>query len=398
MLNRGGKSSSAIPLIWFCLIAIWVLGSTASGSQRRPRHSRKSGKALVRSLSQVKSQKKEAKAELKVTRIQAVAMKVDIAAADAKLESTIDTLENIRGRLGKAKLERAHTASELSKVLLQLAQTKRMVQARIRAIYMQGDQEAISAVAGTKTAGEVAAQGFLMGAIERKDREVFDRYTELKREVAIKKRREDEIIEEVTRLEGAEVDQTHVLSNDRKTKSKLLKNLQAKQQSLEQMIHQFNRDEEQITAQIDAFERSRRTFNRGRVSHRGSFSGRFLRPVNGPITSTFGMRFHPILHRVRMHTGIDFGASYGTPIHAAAGGEIIYANFMGGYGRVVIIDHGGGFSTVYGHSSRIFVSVGQHVAQGQVIAAVGASGLATGPHLHFEIRVNGRPVNPIGKF
>ena len=109
------------------------------------------------------------------------------------------------------------------------------------------------------------------------------------------------------------------------------------------------------------------------------------------------MRYHPILHITRMHTGLDFGAPIGTSIHAAADGVVISTSYMRGYGRVVIVDHGGGVSSVYAHTSQSYVSNGQHVARGQRIAAVGSTGLSTGPHLHFEIRIDGHPVDPLSR-
>jgi len=116
----------------------------------------------------------------------------------------------------------------------------------------------------------------------------------------------------------------------------------------------------------------------------------FIWPVNGPVVSPFGMRWG------RMHTGIDIGVSYGTPIHAAASGQVIYAGWMEGYGNLVFIDHGRGISTGYAHQSSIAVSNGQSVTQGQVIGYVGCTGHCFGPHLHFEVRVNGTPVDPLG--
>ncbi|MCX6372704.1 MAG: M23 family metallopeptidase [Actinobacteria bacterium] len=119
-------------------------------------------------------------------------------------------------------------------------------------------------------------------------------------------------------------------------------------------------------------------------------------PVNASVGSPFGWRIHPILGYRKFHTGIDLGVAYGTPIHAADSGTVIYATWMGGYGNVIIIDHGRGISTLYAHQSSLAVGTGTRVVRGQVIGYVGSTGFSTGPHLHFEVRVNGNPVDPMG--
>ncbi|MDX6491542.1 MAG: hypothetical protein QOD43_1787 [Gaiellaceae bacterium] len=116
----------------------------------------------------------------------------------------------------------------------------------------------------------------------------------------------------------------------------------------------------------------------------------FIWPVNGPVTSGFGMRWG------RMHEGIDIGVASGTPIHAAASGRVVYSGWMSGYGNLVAIDHGRGISTAYAHQSSIGVGNGQTVSQGQVIGYVGCTGHCFGPHLHFEVRINGSAVDPLG--
>jgi murein DD-endopeptidase MepM/ murein hydrolase activator NlpD len=123
---------------------------------------------------------------------------------------------------------------------------------------------------------------------------------------------------------------------------------------------------------------------------------RFSWPVNGPITSPFGYRNDPVLGGNRLHAGVDIGASSGTPIKAAGDGVVVMAGWNGGYGNFTLIDHGGGLATGYGHQSRIGVRVGQHVSTGEVIGNVGSTGASTGPHLHWEVRVNGTPVDPMG--
>ncbi|MBR1805118.1 MAG: peptidoglycan DD-metalloendopeptidase family protein [Selenomonadaceae bacterium] len=122
--------------------------------------------------------------------------------------------------------------------------------------------------------------------------------------------------------------------------------------------------------------------------------GGMIWPISGPITSEFGWRTHPIFGNARFHSGLDIGGDYGLPIHAAQSGVVIEAGWIGGYGNTVMIEHGGGIVTLYGHNESLAVSVGQHVNQGDVIAYCGSTGNSTGPHCHFEVRVGGEPVSP----
>lgn len=127
----------------------------------------------------------------------------------------------------------------------------------------------------------------------------------------------------------------------------------------------------------------------------GLGNGELINPSDGPITSSFGWRRHPILGYLRFHSGIDFGASYGSVIRAAESGRVIFAGWYSGYGNTAIVNHGDGITTLYGHISKLYVSEGQMVQVGQALAAVGSTGLSTGPHLHFEVRKNGEPVDPM---
>jgi len=115
----------------------------------------------------------------------------------------------------------------------------------------------------------------------------------------------------------------------------------------------------------------------------------FVWPVSGPVVSGFGMRWG------RMHEGIDIAAGMGTPVHAAAAGTVIHAGWLGGYGNLVVLDHGDGLATAYAHASALLVVVGQSVSQGETVSLVGSTGHSTGPHLHFEVRVNGVAVDPL---
>jgi murein DD-endopeptidase MepM/ murein hydrolase activator NlpD len=119
-------------------------------------------------------------------------------------------------------------------------------------------------------------------------------------------------------------------------------------------------------------------------------------PIPGAsLTSTYGLRIDPIAGTVGFHPGVDFGADAHTPIHAAAAGIVIVAGDCGGYGNCVVIDHGTSIATLYGHQSQVLVHVGDTVTAGQVIGQVGSTGISTGPHLHFEVRLHGAPIDPV---
>lgn len=125
-------------------------------------------------------------------------------------------------------------------------------------------------------------------------------------------------------------------------------------------------------------------------------TGEYVWPVQGRVSSPFGYRIHPIFNVRKMHTGIDLSASFGTSIRAADSGVVIQAGWRGGYGKTVVVSHGSGLTTLYAHQSTILASVGEAVSQGDVIGKVGSTGYSTGPHLHFEVRLNGSPVDPMG--
>jgi murein DD-endopeptidase MepM/ murein hydrolase activator NlpD len=152
---------------------------------------------------------------------------------------------------------------------------------------------------------------------------------------------------------------------------------------------------EKASNEVANFLRRQEATPQGRARAAIPYHGGFSFPVSGRITSPFGMRFHPILHRYKLHTGIDFGVGIGTPIHCAGNGVVVHAGWWGAYGNAVIVDHGGGITTLYGHMSKVLCRNGQNVQRGTVLGLVGSTGWSTGPHCHFEVRKNGVPVNPL---
>ncbi|MBD2517952.1 peptidoglycan DD-metalloendopeptidase family protein [Nostoc sp. FACHB-973] len=179
------------------------------------------------------------------------------------------------------------------------------------------------------------------------------------------------------------------------SQSELIQRLNSDRLALEAAQNQLERESKNLEVLIQqkvAQAAQAKTNSRTSIIIQGT--GMFTYPSDAPTSSPFGWRMHPVLGYRRFHAGLDFAASYGSTIRAADSGTVIFAGWYGGYGRAVIIDHGKGITTLYGHTSELYVTEGQAVERGQAIAAVGSTGLSTGPHLHFEVRRNGSPVNP----
>lgn len=182
---------------------------------------------------------------------------------------------------------------------------------------------------------------------------------------------------------------------------------QAQLTAQQQLIGRLNTDKQALEAAQEQLATDSRSIgrliqkqvaaaNKTILPNSGIFgTGQLNYPSEAEITSTFGWRIHPILGYSRFHSGLDFGTDYGSTIRAADNGVVIFAGWYGGYGYAVVINHGKGISTLYGHNSKLLVAEGQTVQRGDAIASAGSTGLSTGPHLHFEVRKDGEPVDPL---
>jgi len=227
---------------------------------------------------------------------------------------------------------------------------------------------------------DIRAQAALLDAVQVK-------VTELKRQsaIAVARRRADEQAAAKAAASVAELVRTQAAA---------VAVISARKAAEQARLNALEKQQARLRAILAA---------RARAEHGGrsvaqSGHGYLSFPVNAPITSGFGMRFHPVLHYWRLHAGVDFGAPCGTPVHAAADGVVVRAGYAGGFGNQVVLDHGRvngvGLATSYNHLSR-FVVTGGRVSRGEVIAYSGTTGLSTGCHLHFEVYVNGEHVNPM---
>lgn len=375
-------------MIRWILALVLVVTLAPIAEPQRSRESRQ--RKLQSELRDVQRQKARAQRQLQITRRAARAVTADLVVVDNRLNELEDALDRTTSRLSQSRNEQERLALELQAATQRLDIRREQVRQRLRRMYIRGEASYLSALAGSATTGDLASRKFLQDRIARADRELFEDFVSLREGVAVKLNRQRSLTQEIGSLVNEQRGQQDNLEETKEEKRQTLAQLRSKTRELQQMLRQFEADEASIAAQIAAF--------RPRPGQALTpFTGRFRRPVNGPITSGFGMRMHPVLRIRRLHAGVDFGARTGTPIMAAADGQVITATYMRGYGNTVILAHGSGITTVYAHCSRLLVSAGQRVRQGEVIARVGSTGLSTGPHLHFEIRVNGRPVNPLGR-
>jgi murein DD-endopeptidase MepM/ murein hydrolase activator NlpD len=267
---------------------------------------------------------------------------------------------------------------------------------RLVAIYESDDPGTLDVVLSSTSLGDLLDKLDFVKQVNVQDRRIADEVLAAKQEAKAARLRTKYARARVAReaqviaVRTAQVRQVHdeLVSN----RDVLANSRAAKQESLSKLSAGERADVGEIDAlaAVSAGLQSRILAAQSATRDTTPSSSGLIWPVSGPITSPFGWRWG------RMHEGIDIGVGYGTPIGAAAGGTVIYAGWMEGYGNLVVIDHGGGLATAYGHQERIAVSVGEQVTQGQTIGYVGCTGHCFGPHLHFEVRVNGAPVDPLG--
>ena len=267
--------------------------------------------------------------------------------------------------------------------------TRGIYKKRLRDIYENGQVNYLDVLLGSADFRDFASRMYLLQRVIRQDTRLIEL---LNRQKAELQRRQAELAENKRQLDATHAEvvaKQELVAQKQQEQHVLYEKALADKARLDAEYEELQENSRQIAAMIKQMEEA------GRMNAQRHGSGQFSWPVYGGITSPFGWRVHPIWHSQIFHAGIDIAADYGEPVVAADSGTVIYAGWMGGYGNAVMIDHGGGLVTLYGHNSSLTVGVGENVARGQTIALAGSTGNSTGPHCHFEVRVHGDVVEPL---
>lgn len=328
-------------------------------------------------------------------------IQADLDAANARLQS-------IRSRQAEINAQIVQTQNEIVKMEAYLKTRQNVLNRRVRAIYMHGQLNYLEVILGANSFSDFANRVELLKRVIRSD---YNLILEIQKQKAAIEAKKAQLEEDKRQLDAlaAEAEKTQKeIAAKKAEQQKVLDAAKSNKAAAAQMEQDLNAQlasvRNLIQQRLAAAEAARQAAQQASSDEGGGGSddnyvqgtGAMGWPCSGPITSPFGYRTHPIFGTTIFHAGIDIGVDYGTPIHAADSGVVVYSGWISGYGNAVIIDHGGGVSTLYGHNQSLAVSEGQSVSKGPVIAYAGSTGNSTGPHCHFEVDVNGSPVNPMG--
>ena len=386
------------------LACFLLLASPASGQDIGARKQMIDGRidVLQKKIETARRREGVLTAEIEVVSDRIQRLQNDVDSASARLNELEEVLALHQRKLDR--LNQLYQVQTRKLVFLQRqhkAATERLNK-RIVEIYTTESTSALSVVLESSSFSELLDQLEFLNEIGRQDKKVAEEVKNAKeqmQEIRNATRRTRKQVAAVTReVAGRTIEQRAVrdrlawdqreLATARRDKRATLANVQEDKAHALEHMRSLQEQSATLAARIRSAQSSSSVIVPGPTGQ-ASAAG-FIWPVHGVLTSGYGWRWG------RMHEGIDLAVGVGTPVVAAAAGTVIVAGWLGGYGNLVVVDHGNGISTAYGHNTSVTVGVGQSVAQGQLISYSGNTGHSTGPHLHFEVRINGAPVDPLG--
>lgn len=334
----------------------------------------------------------EAQKELQYVKEELSEAIVKIQELDDKIRKAESEIQSMDGQLSELEEKVKSTQEKLEVVEENYEKNKTLMEERLVVMYECGDISYLDLLLQSSNLVEFLSNYYIIEEIISSDNELLESIEKEKNEIETTK---NQLEEEKAKLKLLKVkkEQTRIIMQNNKTiQQNEIDKLSESEKELQQKIQEFKNEEARIENLIKLASND--------FVYNGEFTGGVMAwPIakSGTyITSNYGSREHPIQGVTRFHSGIDIGnAGFGAPVIAAADGIVSMASYYGGYGNCVMINHGNGISTLYGHGQKILVTAGTQVKKGDLIMEVGSTGVSTGPHLHFEVRINGSTVNPL---
>ncbi|OQA21455.1 MAG: Murein DD-endopeptidase MepM [Actinobacteria bacterium ADurb.Bin346] len=396
--NKKQETRSALKFLCNVFIAIFVFASFSYFSYFLP-SANIYPDTLEQELEKVKKERDKTKQQIEQAKKEVTDFTSQVDKVEGQLVNALADLDSLNGKLSlkksevdKLTIELVIQENELVEIEKLLKEKVEQLNSRVAVIYKSREQDVLQLLFETDSFLKFFSTLKLMSLVASQDSKIISEVQGIKERTVTA--RDD--IEQLKSQERTQKRNLETLVSDAEKKKReiegiynekksLLSKARANKEALIKMEQKLAAKEAEITKKLEAL-------------RYGNAPGRLAYPVRGILTSGFGNRISPITGVLQFHSGVDIGADPGTPVIAAASGQVLNAEYMGGYGYTVIIYHGGGFSTLYGHLSGFAVGAGQNVKQGQIIGYVGSTGFSTGPHLHFEVRVNGITRNPYSYF
>ena len=338
-----------------------------------------------------------------------------IGSVSEQLRQIEEQLRQATAELGTIKEQRVAVENDITLNERQLAEAQKRLEGResvfykrVRDIYINGRLSYLDVVIGSKDFSDFANRLEVLKRIIDSDITLINEIKKERADIEAHKQKLEADRAKLVELEKAALAKQAEIEQKKAERNVVLQKAQNDRATAMQAIEELNASSAQVSAMLKERQAARAAAaaaaaaaapssgGQGASDNWVQGTGQLGWPVSGEITSPYGYRVHPIWGTTIYHSGIDIGVDEGTPVHAADGGVVVWSGWMGGYGYAVVIDHGNGLSTLYGHNSELAVDEGQSVAKGQVISYAGSTGNSTGPHVHFEVRVNGDPVDPMG--
>lgn len=309
---------------------------------------------------------------------------------DEKIEKSEEELEKLNEKIEELTSITEKLQEKLESATKKYEKQKKMAQARLVAMYEAGETQYLDVILSSSDLSDFLSSYATLTEIAAYDKELLDGVQEKKEIIEIANKRLEEDLEQLSIMKKNQITNTKILQNTKIVRQNYMAKLSTQEQEIQAKIDEYKAQFDQVNKEILEVALSQGLS----VNYVG---GVMAWPVPGytQITSNYGMRTHPITGVYKLHSGVDISAPIGANFVAANSGIVTKAYFNSAYGNMVMIDHGGGISTLYAHGSEILVKVGQTVSRGDPVLKVGSTGYSTGPHAHFEVRINGIVTNPI---